>query len=342
MTTEKLLDAIGDIDPAAVMDAKKNVREAGRRGSGLRRLVTVAAAAVLALAMAGTAAAYFGAADWFKGYFEEKSELPLTMKQQALIDEKTVGIGQSATSGDVTVTLESAFSDGYTGFIKLNIAAPEGTNLMELSGLNFESELICQTPDGKAGVSRVGWPTEDDGDGRDNTITAIMEVELARSIETAGHLWTLRLENLCAYSGEYPYEEYVVAACDFTFQFAFSETQTQAGELIFDFEPFPCPGTRMMGDVIDVQMETFTLRSMGAEASYTFFEGDTPESLDFSALKVHMKDGSVLTLQISSGAVYNHWDAENAVGFVEFGSDVPIVLEEVESIEFPGGTVISP
>lgn len=342
MTTEKLLDAIGDIDPEAVMDAKQSAlhSEKSKRGIGVRRLLTVAAAALLVLALAGTAAAYFGAADWFVGYFEKHSDAPLSMKQQELIEEKTVGIGQSITSGGVTVTLESAFSDGYTGLIKLNVTAPEGINLTDLSGLNFESDLFCQTPDGKVGVSRGSWPTEDDGDGRENTITAIMEVEAARGIETGGYPWTLRLENLCAYSEDYPYEEYVVAECEFTFQFEFSETEEQTGELVFDFEPFACPGARMMGDVIDVQVETFTLRSMGAEASYTFFEGDTPESLDFSALKVHMKDGCVLVLQISSSAVYNHWDAENAVGFVEFKSDVPIVLEEVESVEFPGGTVI--
>lgn len=343
MTNEDLLYAIGEIRADWIMDAK----QIGKRKStvSVRRLAVVAVAAALLMALAGTAVAYFSGADWFKSYFGDKTDIPLTTQQEQYIEAQTVGIGQSATSGGVTVMLESAFSDGYTGFIKLRVTAPEGVSFQTLSGVNFESSLACETPEGNIGIRRMGWRIEEDGDGKDHTTVAVLQVEVARTADsdkklTVGYPWTLQMEDLYAYSTEYPYDKYVIAECGFTFQFQFSEEEQALAELTLDITPFACPSTRLMGDSVDVQIETFTLRSMGAEMSYTFFQGDTPEAVDISPLTVYMHDGTMLLLYPSSGAVYNHLEPEKALGIMEFSSDVPVILEEAEYILFPNGEKI--
>ena len=59
---EMLLLAIGEVDPALVLEARQ-MDGKGRRT--VRRALTAALAAVLALAMAVTAYGYFSGADWF-------------------------------------------------------------------------------------------------------------------------------------------------------------------------------------------------------------------------------------------------------------------------------------
>jgi len=96
----------------------------------------------------------------------------------------------------------------------------------------------------------------------------------------------------------------------------------------------------MSGKIIDVQIESFTLRSLGAQLSYTFQEGDTPEAVDILQLEVIMDDGTMVPLQLSSGSVFNHRDPETAVGWAEFRSNSPIVLTQADYIRFPNGEIL--
>ena len=127
MSNEELLEAFGEIRSDFIMDARQAVQK--KCVHSVRKIAVLTAAAAMLIALAGTAVAYFSEADWFMTYFSQRTEEPLTTQQNQYIEDQTVSIGQSATSGGVTVTLESAFSDGYSGFVNLQVASPEEINL---------------------------------------------------------------------------------------------------------------------------------------------------------------------------------------------------------------------
>ncbi|MEA4931995.1 MAG: DUF4179 domain-containing protein, partial [Lawsonibacter sp.] len=116
MTSEKLLEAIGNINSEAIWDAKKDIwgRSNSKHRAGGRRLAVILIAAVLLLGLTVSAMAYFGVGEWFKSFFAELSGGELSPRQQQYIDENAVGIGQSVTVDGYTVTVNSAICDEQT------------------------------------------------------------------------------------------------------------------------------------------------------------------------------------------------------------------------------------
>ena len=242
---EVLLQAIGDVDPALVQAAwSMNGHTSHRSG---RRLVTIFIAAVLALALATTAYAYFGAADWFKSWFAGRSETELTPGQQAYIENTAVGVGQSVTQNGWTVTLAYAMADQYNYYIKLDVEAPEGTVLSGEDSFDFGSREL-NTADGA--LWRVVSGSSDsttilaDEAGRDNAL-GVLWVKHVTAIPnsdfsfTDGTVKTLVLE-------DFRRDRTVLAEGVWRFDFIFTDSAQDAVELVAD--PVACEGFRTYRD----------------------------------------------------------------------------------------------
>jgi len=312
------------------------------RASG-RRLAAVLIAAALLLGLTMSALAYFGVGDWFKSFFAERSGGGLSSGQQQYIDEKTVGIGQSMTCNGWTITVESALSDGYSTFIKVNVEAPEGT-VLDGKTYAFESDSLPRlaTDEQKAAVlaSGRGWELLKDEDGKNNTISLLRHSTVTMApgsgfSYTDGAVRTLRLENFCVWTD---FEEVVVAEGVWSFEIVFDESdETETGEIELISEPVLCPGQRMMGNTVEVRMTSFRLNALGAVCEYEFIGDDTPEALSFEGVQAIMKDGSVMDIPPQSGGL----NSETNIGTSTFRFDAPIARDEVDYFLFPNGIEIS-
>ena len=268
---EMLLEAMGNIDPelvqaARAMGAKK------RRKTG-RRVSTVILAAVLMLALATTAFAYFSGADWFKGWFSQRAETELSPGQVEYIEERTVDVDQSVTQNGWTVTLESAIADQYNAYVKLTVAPPskDVPDSMELSELSLGVDEVRLTSAGpklsddalrKWGVSQ-SWDTNSDGTLRidgEGRLTLILTFYMVTdpnsgAAYTDGYERTLTMKDLTwtdlnaepPYDGEnaiwdgdeWSYPAGVLAQGEWKFSFTFTPADEEV-ELVT--QPVPCQG----------------------------------------------------------------------------------------------------
>ncbi len=217
-----------------------------------------------------TALAYFGVGEWFKSFFAERSGSELSPGQRQYIDEKAVGIGQSMTCNGWTVTVESALSDRHSTYIKINVEAPEGT-VLDGKTYSFQSDSLPRlaTDEQEAAVRSSGrsWELLEDEDGKSNTISLLRSSSVTMApgsgfSYTDGAVRTLRLENLCVWTGS---EEVVVAEGVWSFEFVFAENdEDETGELALISEPVHCQGKRGRGTYEDVWMTSFELALLGA------------------------------------------------------------------------------
>lgn len=169
----------------------------GRRAVSLKRTWLLAAVIALTLLLVGCVAYSRG---WFVGYYENRSDVPLSDSQITLIQEKEQMIGETETKNGWTVALRSAIRDGNKAYVILGITAPEGVNLKpkKANGINLEwfspgnagnSLQLDQNPTNLVIHPRGVFPgsisTEwrEDGDGLDNTKNYIigLEPDLSRS-----------------------------------------------------------------------------------------------------------------------------------------------------------------
>lgn len=106
-----------------------NMKQAERTHT--RRLVRLATAGALAVALSVAAVATFGGtiADWFAREWEARTGSVMSENQTAVIDSLTQTVGQSVTDGDVTVTVDSITVGGESLWV-----------LLEARGLDFDPD----------------------------------------------------------------------------------------------------------------------------------------------------------------------------------------------------------
>ena len=111
-------------------------RPAGQRtGRFTRGLLIAAAAAVMCTAT--VAAARLGVADSFKGYFGD-----LTAAEKQLVEQHgTTDMPAPVTSNGTTITLLAAYGDAYNCYVRLRVAAPEGT-VLRIPNTQTEGDLM--------------------------------------------------------------------------------------------------------------------------------------------------------------------------------------------------------
>lgn len=336
MKAEDILYAMGEIDDNTVREA----HAAAPKPRRLRNIITAALAAALLLTLSLTVGAYVGAGDWFKSFFAESGDL--TQAQQQYIDGNTLGIGQTAEHNGWSVTVESAITDGWNAYVKLNISAPEGVVLDKDSYYFDDYTFKSSNPQPTMGSRGCAWPLMDDGNAADNHITVLMQL-YAEPLPDGplpyadGYERTLVLTNVCTRQEDYPWEE--ITLTEGEWRFAFTLT-ADASELQLITEPVTLRGQRLMGDYFSVLTDSGRMTAMGVIFHYTFFEGDTPEAADFGPAVVRLTDGTTVGAWPKGGGIYGTADGWYTDGQCSYVFDSPIDLTEAAAIEFSDGTVI--
>ena len=355
MTTEMLLEAIGNINAEAVRDAKKAAFEKSgtkHRASG-RRFATILIAAGLLLALTVTALAYFGIGEWFKSFFAERSGSGLSSGQQQYIDEKTVGIGQSVTVDGYTVTVNSAICDAQTLYLTIHIEGPEGVkiDLDSEEGNLFFGEVTCKstgtyTQTGHlSSMGRTWFPLED-GDGSENTATLIMREQYVMSADsnrvyTDGEIWRLELAQLQTMKNA-PYYDEVTTLIEGGWSFEFPLTEVN-GEVEMISSPVVCVaqsgGEMGSKESVEMMVDSLVLRPFSVTLRCSFFSDNRPEAVDILDVNLVMKDGGTVTAQPRSGG--GAGGVGSTGGTMSYTFDAPVMLDEVAYVVLPGDVIIS-
>lgn len=229
------------------------------------------------------------------------------------LEDQAVGSGEEIDG--YSIALKSVKSDGNNAFITLGITAPEGVDLSEYDGYPVMMknsnrwglfEIVSEGSDNVSG----GYRSEDDGDGKINTMNCILEYtagsEHMRSGEVpfeSGKVWNIYWQDICLAwwnEEESKEEEILLVEGSWSIDVTFENVITEELELIT--EPVPSRasyGWDLQGnDVYEETMITsFILRPMSAmiicdidHAAPDFLtEGDR-------CIYVVMQDGSRIAL----------------------------------------------
>ena len=300
----------------------------------ITRTALVAAIVILLLGMATVAMAYSGAGSWLLGFFQERAGTELSSWQQQLIEDETVDIGSSVTSGDISITVESALSDDYNAYIVLKVEASKG---VDLGGENFRFR------DESLGIEYSSMSLHcyifEDEDGKPNIIGMLIEVSViplpgSEFSFRDGVAKTLTLTDICIWpdDGVTGLSDILVEGT-WSFDIVFSDNVNSGSinskvELIT--EAVFCCGSGLMGDSQEVLLTSFQLSTFGAVVKYEQLPDATPEALDFMGVLIIMKDGSSVELLPQSGSV----------GVFTLRLNAPIILDEVDHIIFPDGVTL--
>ena len=354
MKSEKLLDALNDLDGRFIREAREEKESHGIRG---RRFVVLMAAVIAVLAMSVTAFASETVAGWFRGWFESRSDTGLTPGQVEFVEENEQLVAQAQLQNNCTIELKSFMTDGQYMCMLLGVTAPEGMKIENAEIGNFGGMPGILTPG--ADWTLVGSAQfmimEDDGDGKDNTANivfeAMFEYEETEKPFDQGTVWNLHIEDLTAtcvdeeylsqfamvdggyvLSGEETeraYRTLTLAEGTWDYQFTIEDGDFREIEIILD-EPVVAGtviGVKPMEDgsyadaYKDVTITSVGLRSMGMTVNV-----EEQEFAYTEPCHVVMKDGSKIELQ-------SYWSKY-------YFSETPIVLDEVDYILLADGTKI--
>jgi len=273
-------------------------------------------------------AAAFGVIDDFLGFFEKRNGSALSEKQQQYVEQACAEIGESVTYDGVTVTVQGAITDGKTYYIYLDIVAPEDVSLEALNGhgLGFTRTLRSENPY-RHDVSSVsgGCIPVEDYDGKSNTISMILQTTVMTPYYSEfsfadGYERTLYLENLSAYSDQYPFNQYTIAEGIWNFKFTFAQAAENEQPFMEVLSaPVICHGKRLSGESIRVSVDSIKLNALGATLYYSYLPESVRETTDFGRIQIVMKDGSVINAHPRSAVS----------GSVSYVYDAPVLFSDI-------------
>ena len=321
-----LMEALTDVD--AVLVEKAYVQKKIKKHP-VGRILLIAAVIV---AMAVSVFAVSETVSWFTGYFK-KNTGGLAQEQIKYIEGNTVQQHHVQTCNGYSIVVESTFSDGNVGYVKMILIAPEDV-VMDAQSYYFTS--ICFDPAEGGGNSKVsGFSTDTSPREAKNEMDVVFTVE--GNLEHTA-LWKLQFQNIYANyyeeleNGEVQIRDELVAKGIWRFDIAFSNTGNQVREFV---SAEPVIVTVNIGLdrewFVDVVVTSVKLWTMSAEVRYShLMDTDGAADLDFCVV---MLDGT----QVRMGY------AEDArPGICSYRFSEPLMLSEVAYILMSNGVRLYP
>lgn len=335
MTPMKLLKAMEFLEDDLVMEAESIPAKRPRRLN--RRLLI--AAALLAAALLVTACAAIGGADWFLGYFSEKTPEELSEEQVDYIVANTIHVNKSRTVNGHTLTLQSAFSDGKDILLQFELAAPEGTVLDADQYSDLQSADITNEEGKTLGIT-MSWTLRDE-DRTDNRAELLYTITDCENF--VGHRCRLTIDGLTGTTWLEPLSlgtrSETLTEGTWTFDIYFPEDCGRYISLVEEPVTIPCTIVTGYEQVAEdeyrpikeeIQVEVTALNLWSLSMELRFHVGEEPDNLNLRDLYVVMKDGSRVPLK-------GHWVSPD---YNTYKVETPLILDDVDHILFPGGEKI--
>lgn len=313
-----------------------------RRQQAMHRAGTVLTAIAMVICVLGTigtcyvVAAYIGAGDWFKTYFRNQDDPTLTTEQQEYIDENAAKEIQSVTCNDVTITVQSAITDGRVAYVLLDITAPEN---MALDEYNLSSDPILG--------NGVTYLDIDDDDGLANTASLVLQLytsspRFSNFSYSGKNTLNLLLKNLYRTQKNSPFTKTTLVRGEWRFLIHFDYPCDNNVEYLDVLkESITVFGTDMDLNPYPIILTSFRLRGLSAECLYTFPEGTTQQASDFGDFQIVMKDGTVVVAHPKSASAQTSGSTEEyPLGECTYLFDAPVVFDEIDYILLNDGRQI--
>lgn len=316
-------------------------REAAQKKRRITQRVLIAAAIIVTLVVSAFAVEI--GVTWFQQFFMDKYGTELSEEQIAYIEENALPINERKTVGGYTLNVESVMNDERTVYIKLDLYAPEGVVLPYGDNRSFETVTLYNL-DGEQIDS--GWSIGEniDMDKADNHVEILMTFDIEENIDTSFFLAdggaTLELTNLYKTYGRYfTRTTEMMAEGTWQFDLRFATTQESLWEHELISEPVPCMMVKSLtNEETEIFLTSVCLRALTIDVVYDYPDGRDLESLYWRGMKVIKNDGTAVNMMPSDGSI-QPTDTQ-VTGYMSFETEVPIVLDEVAYIEFPGGVQI--
>jgi len=174
-TALKLLDAIGEIQDAYIMDAHAD----SARISHSRKTLVLIAAIVAAVLILAACAAY--AWHWYTVYFTQERRQPLSDSQIHYIQDNVQEHQLSQTIDGYTMELKSSISESDCAYVTFGLTGPENVDFSTILDVDSQETLFLERlkviPEGSDLPALVICDIVEDGDGRNNTINIVLQIE---------------------------------------------------------------------------------------------------------------------------------------------------------------------
>ena len=279
------------------------------------------------------------------GIYDKYFTVAITQKQQDAVKSAAVSIGETVTSDGVSVTAQSAFTDGTTALIHLKIVAPEHIDL-DLYGLNFDVDfggiVRGDNPNHPLGShdGGVSQAPRDDLDGLKNTQEMLIRVNTFRSPGynfsfADGYDRYVMLEGLYAYEPDFPYTRYQISDGTWNFKVCFDDSFSNSEKEMLD-APITMKCRRALYKVWQTAtIHSVVVKGLGVTLRYTYDAGAVQEPGDFAlTIKVVLTDGTIIDVHGKSGS-----KEDNGEFVSNFLADAPILVEDIAYIQI-GDTII--
>lgn len=279
------------------------------------------------------------------GIYDKFFTVAITQKQQDAVKSAAVPLGQTVTSDGISVTAQSAFTDGTTAYVLLKIVAPEHIDLDQY-GIHFNIDdrgiIRGDNPSKRLGTIDGGTAQSplDDHDGAKNT----MEMRIRFNTVAVpggdfsyadGYDRYLMLEGLYMYGAEYPFPMYQISDGEWNFRIRFDDSFSNTEKEMLD-APITMKCRRAMYRVWQTAtVHSVVVKGLGVTLRYTYDAGAVQEPGDFAlTIKVVLTDGTIIDVHGKSGS-----KEDNGEFVSNFLAAAPILVEDIAYIQI-GETII--
>ena len=153
MNAMYLMESMTDIDAELIENATTQQKTKGRSFGKVLLIAAVIAA------LTTTVFALSGKNNWFISYFS-KPNGELSGEQIDYIEDNTIEIPQVQTNNGYAIAVESTFSDGRSGMIKLTLTAPENVDL-DADWLSWGNTDYLTPPEGEQNtITSLSWDSQ--------------------------------------------------------------------------------------------------------------------------------------------------------------------------------------
>lgn len=296
-----------------------------RRRAGRRRGLRIVAVLVVALSLGGYALAAGGAGEWFTSFFAARTENGLSESQERYIESIAVYEPQTAVSGDWSLTIDYALSDGQDYYMLMTLTGPEDRELRHPS---YFIELAYLYPAGHQDLGswkRYGTHvmTGETEKLPANSVRLLMHFQQPPAEDCGAATQTLHLRNFEVRDEDGGQVERISG------YWLFEElTFLDAGEPVeLLAEPILVAGeSHYTGNLVEVRLDSVQLRPFSLTVEFS--RVDWMAFPDLTA-QIVRKDGTVLECGFGGGAGPDG-------GTMSHSFDVPLILSEVDYVLLNG------